>query len=157
MIRLILVSFFLLVFFILSIPLFLVELIIGKFNRRAMVASSKAIVTGAFHVVLFLSGVKRTVIGVENIPKDQAVLYISNHRSFFDIPVTYVSFPNLTGFMAKKELSKIPFLRVWMKFIQCLFLDRDDLRQGLKTILKGIEMVEDGYSVFIAPEELEIK
>ena len=37
-----------------------------------------------------------------------------------------------------------------MKFIQCLFLDRDDLRQGLKTILKGIEMVEDGYSVFIA-------
>lgn len=117
-----------------------------------MVASSQAIVCVAFKIVLLISGVKRTVIGKENIPKGEAVLYISNHRSYFDVPVAYVSVPTLTGFIAKKEMSKIPFLSTWMNFMQCLFLDRDDIKQGLKTILKGIEQVKEGYSVFISPE-----
>ncbi len=150
--RLILTALFLVIFFIISIPLFLIEFIIGKFNHHAMVASSQKIVVAAFHVVLFISGVKRTVIGRENVPKDEAVLYIANHRSYFDVPVAYSTIPTLTGFMAKKEIQKIPFLRTWMNFLQCLFLDRDDIKQGLKTILKGIEQVKAGYSVFISPE-----
>jgi 1-acyl-sn-glycerol-3-phosphate acyltransferase len=150
--RLILVLLFLLVFFIISIPIFLIEYILGKYNHRAMVASSQKIVVLAFHVILFISGVKRTVIGQNNIPKDEAVLYIANHRSYFDIPVAYVSLPTLTGFMAKKEIGKIPFLSTWMRLIQCLFLDREDIKQGLKTVLKGIEQIKSGYSVFISPE-----
>ena len=150
--RFILVILFLIVFFIISIPLYLIELIIGHFNHRAMVASSQAIVVAAFRVVLLISGVRRTVIGRENIPKKEAVLYISNHRSYFDVPIAYSSLPNLTGFMSKKELAKIPFLSTWMQFLQCLFLDRDDIKQGLKTILKGIDQVKAGYSVFISPE-----
>ncbi len=152
MLRLILAGAFLLLFFIISIPLYLIEYIIGRFNRRAMVASSQAIVVGAFHILLFICGVKRTIIGRENIPKNEAVLYISNHRSYFDIPVAYSSVPTLTSFMAKKEIAKVPFLSYWMRFLQCLFLDRGDIKQGLKTILKGIDLVNNGYSVFIAPE-----
>lgn len=150
--RLILTLLFLMVFFIISIPIFLIELLIGKFNHRAMVASSQAIVVGAFHIVLFICGVKKTVIGRENVPKNEAVLYIANHRSYFDVPVAYSCVPTLTGFMAKKEIAKIPFLSTWMRFLQCLFLDREDIKQGLKTILQGIEQVKAGYSVFISPE-----
>lgn len=143
---------FLLVFFIVSLPLMLAEFIIGKFNRHAMAASSQKIVVFAFRIILFIAGVKRTVIGVENIPVNEPVLYVANHRSYFDIPIAYISLPTLTGFMAKKEIGKIPFLRVWMRFIQCLFLDRNDIRQGMQTILKGIEQIKAGYSVFISPE-----
>jgi len=150
--RLILTFLFLVVFFLISIPVFLIEFIIGKINHRAMVASSQFIVVNAFRIVLFIGGVKRTVIGRENVPKDEAVLYIANHRSYFDVPIAYDSIPTLTGFMAKKEIGKVPFLRTWMKFVQCLFLDRDDIKQGLKTILKGIEQVKAGYSMFISPE-----
>jgi 1-acyl-sn-glycerol-3-phosphate acyltransferase len=150
--RLIFVVLFLIVFFIISIPLFLIEYIIGKFNRHAMVASSQKIVVAAFNIVLLISGVKKTVIGKNLLPKDEAVLYISNHRSYFDIVVSYVTVPTLTGFMAKKEIHRVPFLRVWMKLLQCLFLDRDDIRQGMKVILKGIEQIKNGYSVFISPE-----
>ncbi len=150
--RIILAALFLIVFFIISIPLYLIELIIGRFNHRAMVASSQRIVVGAFHILLFACGVKKTVIGRDNIPKDEAVLYISNHRSYFDVPVAYSSVPTLTSFMAKKEIGKVPFLSTWMKFLQCLFLDREDIKQGLKTVLKGIELVKNGYSVFISPE-----
>ena len=39
-----------------------------------------------------------------------------------------------------------------MKNMTCLFLDRDDMRQGLKTILTAVENVKQGYSVFIMPE-----
>lgn len=150
--RLILTLVFLIIFFIISIPIYLIEFIIGKFNHRAMVASSQAIVVGAFHIILFICGVKKTVIGRENVPKNEAVLYIANHRSYFDVPVAYSCIPTLTGFMAKKEIAKIPFLSTWMRFLQCLFLDRDDIKQGLKTVLKGIEQVKAGYSVFISPE-----
>lgn len=150
--RLILTVLFLLIFFIISIPLYLIMWIIGRFNRRAMVAASQKIVVGAFHVVNFISGVKKNVIGRENIPKGEAVLYIANHRGYFDVPIAYSTVPTLTSFMAKKEIGKIPFLSYWMRFLQCLFLDRDDVKQGLKTILKGIDLVKDGYSVYISPE-----
>lgn len=150
--RLILIVLFLLLFFIISIPIFLIEYIIGRFNHHTQVASSQKIVVMAFHVVLFLAGVKRTVIGRENIPADEPILYIANHRSYFDVPIAYVSLPTLTGFMAKKEIGRIPFLKTWMRFLQCLFLDRDDIRQGMKTILKAIEQVKAGYSIFISPE-----
>ena len=150
--RVVLIVLFLVMFFIISIPLFLIEFIIGRFNHRAMVSSSQKIVVMAFHVVLFLAGVKRTVVGRENIPSDEPILYISNHRSYFDIPIAYVSLPTLTGFMAKKEIGRIPILRTWMHFLQCLFLDRNDIRQGMKTILQAIEQVKAGYSIFISPE-----
>ncbi len=150
--RLILALLFLIVFFIISIPIYLIELLVGRFNHHAMVASSQKIVVGAFHIILFISGVRKTVIGVENVPKKEAVLYISNHRSYFDIPVAYTTVPTVTGFMAKKEIASIPFLSYWMRFLQCLFLDRDDIKQGLKTILKAIEQVKAGYSFFISPE-----
>ncbi len=152
MIRLFFALIFLLVFFIISIPLFLIEFIIGKINHRAMVASSQWIVARAFHVLLIICGVKRTVLGLENVPRNEPVLYIANHRSYFDVAVAYVSLPTLTGFMAKKEIAKVPFLRIWMRFLQCLFLDREDIKQGLKTVLQGIEQVKSGYSVFISPE-----
>jgi 1-acyl-sn-glycerol-3-phosphate acyltransferase len=147
-----LITLFLLLFFIISIPLFLVETIIGKFNPHLKVKTSQAIVVTAFKFILFMCGIKKTVIGLDNIPKDEAVLYVSNHRSYFDILIGYTTVPTLTGFIAKKEMGKIPFISLWMKFLNCLFLDRDNIREGLKTILEGIELVNKGYSVFISPE-----
>lgn len=146
------VALFLLVFFIISIPLFLIEYIIGKINPHWKVKSSQAIVVSAFRFILFGCGIKKTIIGLENIPKNKAVLYVSNHRSYFDILIGYTSVPNLTGFVAKKEMSKIPFIRVWMRYLNCLFLDRDNIREGLKTVLEGIELIKKGYSIFISPE-----
>ena len=85
MLRFIITALFVTLFLICSIPLFFIEWIIGKFNMDIKNRSSLAIVNWAFRVVLFISGVKITVIGEENVPKDQAVLYIGNHRSFYDI------------------------------------------------------------------------
>lgn len=152
MIRFILVAATVILFLILSIPVILVEYLIGKKNRRLRDVSSLAIIQGVFRFILWMSGVKITVKGKENIPADQAVLYVGNHRSYFDILVGYVTVPGLTGFVAKKEMEKIPLLSTWMKLVNCLFLDRENLKEGLKTILAGIDQVKHGVSVWIFPE-----
>ena len=100
MIRLIFVALFLVIFLILSIPVFLIEWLIGKVNPHARDISSLRIVQGAFYVIAFLSGCHVTVKGMENVPKDEAVLYIGNHRSYFDVVLTYARCPGLTSYMA---------------------------------------------------------
>ena len=64
----------------------------------------------------------------------------------------YVQCKDLTGFVAKDSMGKIPSLRVWMRYVYCLFLDRKDIKQGMKTILQAIEYVKQGVSIAIFPE-----
>ena len=125
MIRLVLVIVFVVLFLIFSIPLLIVEYFLGKWNMEAKNKSSLAIVNWAFRCVLFLSGVSVTVIGEENVPQDEPVLYIGNHRSYFDIIMTYVRVPRPTGYIAKIGMIKVPLLSHWMKNLHCLFLDRN--------------------------------
>ena len=152
MIRFIFVVLFVISFLIFSIPLLIAEWILGHFNQDAKNRSSLAIVNWAFRQCLKITGVRVTVLGEENVPKDQAVLYVANHRSFFDILLTYVRVPSPTGFISKKEMEKFPLLRNWMRNLHCLFLDRENIRQGMETILKGIEKLKSGISIFIFPE-----
>ena len=152
MIRFICVAVFVVLFLILSIPLLIAEWIIGKFNMDLKGRSSLAIVNWAFRWVLRLAGVKVTCIGLDRVPKDRAVLYIGNHRSYFDIVMTYVRVPRMTGYIAKVEMEKIPLLSHWMKNLHCLFLDRKDLKQGAKIIVTAINKIKSGISICIFPE-----
>lgn len=152
MIRFIIVCICVIGYLILSIPILLIEWIIGKFNPRAKDISSLRIIQTVFRFILKVTGADITIIGHENVPKDQAVLYIGNHRSFFDILLTYVHCPDLTGYIAKKEMEPIPLLSTWMRYLHCLFLDRKDIKEGMKTILTAIEKVKNGISICIFPE-----
>ena len=152
MIRFLIVAGFVILFLIFSIPLIIVEWIIGKFNQDLKDRSSLAIVNWGFRQVIRLSGTKVIALGEENIPKDTAVLYVGNHRSYFDIVLTYVRVPRPTGYVAKIEMAKWPLLSTWMRYLHCLFLDRNNIRQGLKTILTGVEEVKKGISICIFPE-----
>ena len=152
MIRLFLVAFILISFLILSIPIMLVEMIIGKFNPRLKDISSLRLVQAVFRLIMFVAGTKMIIIGEENIPKDTAVMYVGNHRSYFDVVMTYMRVPRLTGYIAKKEMLRWPLLPVWMKFLHCLFLDRDKVKEGLKVILAAIDKVKNGISICVFPE-----
>lgn len=152
MIRSFLVIVFLILFFIFSLIALPVEWVIGKFNPDVKAVSSLRIVQGAFHIILFLAGVHTTVTGLENIPDDEPVLFIGNHRGFFDVIISYTYMKRPTGFVAKKEMKKALIIRRWMDNLFCLFLDRENMKEGLKTILKGIDYIKDGKSIVIFPE-----
>ncbi len=152
MIRLILTVLFVVLYLILGIPVLFAEWLIRKKFRYAADLSQLRMVQWAFKVILVICGTRLTVIGEENVPKDTPVLYVGNHRSFFDIVITYSRCPGLTGYIAKDSMLKIPLLSLWMKRLYCLFLNRKDVKEGLKTILVGIDQIKHGISMCIFPE-----
>ena len=153
MIRLILIVIFAIIIFFASLIMLPVFWLIGKFNQDAKDRGSLRFVQGVFKVVLFLSGVTTTVKGLENLPKDgEAVLFVGNHHGFFDTIISYTYMKPRTGFVAKKEIEKVPLLNIWMKYLYCLFLDRKNMKEGLKTILTGIDYLKAGTSIVIFPE-----
>lgn len=149
-----LIALFLLLYFIYSIPALFILWLIKKItkNERLVFGITQAHVAFAFNVICFIGNIKKNVVGIENVPKDTPVLYVANHRSYFDIVVAYSEIPNLTSFVSKKEIKNMPIIAQWMVFLKCLFLDRDNIKEGMKTILAGIEQIKDGYSIFIMPE-----
>ena len=86
MIRLILVLFAVVAFLILSIPILIVEWLIGKKNPKLRDESSLHIVQFMFRLIQWLAGTKVTVIGEENVPKDIPVN--SDLDRFIAQPVT---------------------------------------------------------------------
>ncbi len=84
--------------------------------------------------------------------KDEPVVLVSNHQSHMDIPMLIGYFPKYLGFVAKKEMETWPVISMWMKRIQCVFLDRKNPREGIKSIQEAVEKIKNGYSVVIFPE-----
>ncbi len=152
MIRFIVIVLTLVVFLIGSIPILLVETVIGHFNKPLMHRSCQKMVQWIFRLILRESGADITVIGRENIPADRAVLYVSNHRSYFDILLAYTNISAPCTFIAKKEFTHIPLLSSWMRKLSCQFLDRDDPKAGLNMILQAADAVKNGMSIHICPE-----
>ncbi|WFD12273.1 lysophospholipid acyltransferase family protein [Tepidibacter hydrothermalis] len=99
-----------------------------------------------------LTDTKVNVIGEDNIPKDEAVLFVSNHQGNFDIPILLGFINKPKAFVAKEELRKMPLLRTWMEYMNCIFLNRSNNRESVKAIKQGIENLKQGYSMVIFPE-----
>lgn len=122
----------------------------GRMNERTALIHK---VTHSWAIfIMKVSGAKVTVTGLENIPKDTTVLFVSNHQSYFDIPLIISAIDVPKGFIAKKELAKWIGIRVWMKAIRCTFLDRDNMRKSAEAIVEGINTLKNGYSMVVFPE-----
>lgn len=98
------------------------------------------------------SGAKVNVYGIENLPKDGSMLFVSNHQSNFDILLLLSYLPVPKAFVAKVELGNFPFVSQWMKRIHCLFMDRNDIKQSAQIIIEGIKQLKSGINMVIFPE-----
>ncbi len=101
---------------------------------------------------LAMNGSSIEVTGIENVPKSGGVLFVSNHQSNFDIPILIGHVPRDKGFIAKLELLKVPTFSRWMKYLGCIFIDRNDPRQALTAINQAAERLKEGHSLVIFPE-----
>lgn len=102
--------------------------------------------------LLNFAGAQVTVIGAENVPLDRTVLFVSNHQGNFDIPILLGCIDKPKAFIAKAEILKIPMISKWMKQMNCLFLDRHDMRQSLRVMNEAADYLKKGYSMVIFPE-----
>ncbi len=89
-----------------------------------------------------LAGATVKISGAENIPKEGISRLYFHHQGNFDIPLLLGFIDKPKAFIAKVEILKLPLIRTWMKHMNCVFMDRSDIRQSLKTIGTAAERVK---------------
>lgn len=102
--------------------------------------------------VLFFSGVKLNVAGIENIFFDGPKIFISNHQGNFDIPILLFAIPSHFRFLIKKELYSAPFLGWHLRGRGDIPIDRQKGHKARETLRKLSGLVESGDPVLIFPE-----
>lgn len=92
------------------------------------------------------------VQGIENIPKDRAVILLSTHESTWEIFALQVNFPAQCP-VAKKELLRIPLFGWGFARMNPIALDRSDPTTALKTLVtEGRDRLDRGYWVSLFPQ-----
>lgn len=92
-----------------------------------------------------------TVKGIEHVPEGP-VLFVANHQGLFDILLLLGFIERPMGFIAKKEIKKIPLVSSWMEQMNCVFIDRTNKRTALKVIEDGVMSIKSGQSMVVFPE-----
>ena len=101
--------------------------------------------------VLKISGVNVSVSGLSNIP-NETVIFVCNHQSFFDIPVLLANLDKPYGLLSKDGVKKIPFINKWMEELNCVFVDRNNAKDAIKSLSFVGDNLDNGYSMIIFPE-----
>ncbi|MDR1893613.1 MAG: 1-acyl-sn-glycerol-3-phosphate acyltransferase [Spirochaetales bacterium] len=102
--------------------------------------------------VFIMAGIKVEVRGKEKLPPHDRICFVSNHQSYGDIPLILGYLGKKTGFIAKRELSRVPILSFWMKQLQCIFINRGHGNQSIRLIAEGMKKISQGRPLVIFPE-----
>lgn len=119
------------------------EVEIEEYASKEVSALAKSLVVATGSTV--------NIIGKGNIPEESCV-FVGNHQGNFDILALKGYIDKPMGFIAKKELEKLPGVSYWMKQVHCVFMDREDPRDSVRAILEGVENLKRGISMVIYPE-----
>ncbi|MCR5226616.1 MAG: 1-acyl-sn-glycerol-3-phosphate acyltransferase [Eubacterium sp.] len=155
MIRLIFAAIYAFLSVVLLYPYHIYLWLLSKKDQQKGWNKSWKMVRSFFKGVLNIAGTKVEVRGAENlekIPKEQGVLFIGNHRSFFDVIILQTIVDRPMGFIAKSDFKKVPLFSRWVMDIGSIFMDRKDVRAGLESIKTGTEYMSKGLSLGLYPE-----
>lgn len=78
-------------------------------------------------------------------------IYVANHTSYLDVLVFLAAIKGNYGFLAKKELAKIPLFGIFFRYFD-VPVYRDKSEKAITTVKKAIERVRRGDSLVIFPE-----
>ena len=109
--------------------------------------------------VFRLLGCKIRTQGTEKLPRNGRFLLVCNHIFDLDPGIPLTVFPDAQlAFISKKENRNMPIIGTLMGRILCQFIDRENDREALKTILRCISILkEDKASIAVFPEGYIIK
>ncbi|MCL4502294.1 MAG: 1-acyl-sn-glycerol-3-phosphate acyltransferase [Deltaproteobacteria bacterium] len=92
------------------------------------------------------------VQGLEHLTPGQAYVFAANHRSDFDIFTLLAFLPGRIMFVAKKSLFQIPLFGAALDRMGSVSLDRDSLKEAMKSLDQAAERIRAGASMIIYPE-----
>ena len=92
--------------------------------------------------------------GLEKVPAEGRFLLVCNHTCDLDpAPILYALPGRQLAFIAKKEVRDFYLIGAFLHKIQGQFINRENDREALKTIIKCIQIIkEDKGSVAVFPE-----
>lgn len=104
-------------------------------------------------VILWLSGIKLKVTGLENFSSHKTYVFVSNHSSQYDIVTLQKCIPNRMAMIFKKELVKIPFFGWQLYLGPYVMIDRQNMERALKSIEEAkIKMEKKNISIVVFAE-----
>ncbi|HTW67122.1 MAG TPA: lysophospholipid acyltransferase family protein [Bryobacteraceae bacterium] len=103
--------------------------------------------------LLWASGVKVRIEGLEKISHGGSYVFASNHLSYMDTPVVLANIPVQFRFLAKRGLFQIPLLGTHLARAGHIPVPRDDARAAVRTMTTAAQVIrERGVSLLIFPE-----
>jgi 1-acyl-sn-glycerol-3-phosphate acyltransferase len=104
-------------------------------------------------ILLLGVGIRIRVEGAENVPRDTPCLIMGNHRSYLDIPAVVLGIPSLIVlFVAKRELTRIPFFGWALGASHHIKVDRGDREQAIRALQEGLARLGSGIGLAFFPE-----
>lgn len=133
-----------------TVPMALVQMLTHRMSPTARNFKRNAGTWG--RVILALSGIRVHVTNRAGIDPDEPVVFVSNHQNLLDILALSAALPYPFGFVAKEELSRVPFLGLAIRNSASVFIDRSDPRSALTSLKKAGERIRGGNSVLLFAE-----
>lgn len=140
-------------YLVLSYPLILFVRFLyykGKLKKTDFIAN--VVMTIFSKMTFYMSGSRLRLIGKENIPKDKTVVFVCNHQGHMDSMIIQGFINRPKGFLTIKKFGDTPILRTWMKYMGCVFMDKEDIRQSLRCINQAVDTLNRGHSMVVFPE-----
>ena len=136
--------------FLLSIP----KLIKLKINEKKYNSMEKfRFIKSHAKRSLDLVKIKINVIGKEKVPKEE-VLFVLNHSSMLDSYILVSSIVKPVGVIIADVPTwrHIPIVSHWLNMMKCVYIDRENNREGMKSIIQASENIKMGQSMAVFPE-----
>src|SRR5580693_3263374 len=99
-----------------------------------------------------IAGVKVRTIGLEKIDPARTYIFMSNHISNLDPPITLPLIPRRSSVMVKKELFKVPILGPIMRIGSLVPVDRSNRDAGITAVRDAVKAIQQGLNMTIYVE-----
>lgn len=101
----------------------------------------------------WILGIPVAVSGRERLDRGRPYVFMSNHLSFLDPPLTLTVIDRPVRFIVKRFVFRIPVLGLGMRFAGYVPLDKEGVGEGRKRIALAARLIkEKGYSFLVYPE-----
>jgi 1-acyl-sn-glycerol-3-phosphate acyltransferase len=99
-----------------------------------------------------LTGVRVETVGLDKLDPARTYIFMSNHVSNLDPPITVPLIPRRTSVMVKKELFRVPILGRAMRMGSLVPVDRGSRDAGIESVKAAKEVVQNGLNMTIYVE-----
>ncbi len=99
-----------------------------------------------------LCGIELEVHGAEHMQADGTYVIVANHASYMDIPALFAALPKLPQFMAKSELSRVPFLGAALRAGRHVLVDRGSRGAARNSLDSAAEYLKANAAIMMFPE-----